>query len=215
MFMKFLALLPLAGATTNVPSGKMKPTVSDNGQKSIAGEKSVSGGNSRSISEHAADTAAVVSADGSITMGSSRVIAAPNTTFNKAAVTAHEQVSDATAACLDAANRPSFDGMDIRSYEQIKNVLHPDRNVSMDQNDDFVCTKDMLPKKLHIVWLNSRMPEKYVRQANENALRNANWTMYVWVEERSISSIDFFFLFCSQSKFWDLKFSIHIKFCFR
>ena len=79
MFMKFLAFLPLVGATANVPSGKMKPTVSDNGQKSIAGEKSVSGSNSRSITEHAADTAAVVSADGSVTMGFSRVIAAPNT----------------------------------------------------------------------------------------------------------------------------------------
>jgi hypothetical protein len=92
------------------------------------------------------------------------------------------------AACLDPANRPTFDGMDIRSYEQLKDLLRTDRTDSRDQADDFVCTKDMLPKKLHVVWLNSRMPEKYVRQANENALRNPKWTMYVWVEEQQSRS---------------------------
>ena len=74
--MKFIALLPLVWAVTEVPGAKVEPTVL--------------GSNSRV----SADTAAVVSADGSITIDSSRAVAAPSTSSTAAVVTPHENVPD-------------------------------------------------------------------------------------------------------------------------
>ena len=112
MLMKFIALLPLVGALTDVSSSKIEPTLADSGQKSTAEEKSVLDSNSRVIGEHAADTAAVVSADGSVTIGeSSRAVPAPPATSNDAVVTPHEQESDATASA-PAQSATSFVGDD-------------------------------------------------------------------------------------------------------
>jgi hypothetical protein len=115
MLMKFIALLPLVGAVTDVSSSKIEPNLADSGQKSTAEEKSVLDSNSRVIGERAADTAAVVSADGSVTIGeSSRAVPAPPATSNDAVVTPHEQVSDATAPA-PAQSAASFVGQDPAS----------------------------------------------------------------------------------------------------
>jgi len=47
------------------------------------------------------------------------------------------------------------------------------------------CTQSTVPKKLHWVWVNSTLPEKYVSNIFEMAVANLGWEVYLWSDFES------------------------------
>ena len=47
------------------------------------------------------------------------------------------------------------------------------------------CAQSIVPKKLHWVWVNSTLPEKYVSNILEMAVANLGWEVYLWSDFES------------------------------